>query len=92
MFKIEELSGSLIKSGRFRDAIIPFISELDKAHAQGVITSGESKMLHRAFCELLLIPDASSATILGDKMLALSLRMPPIEVAEFHRNVEDSRK
>lgn len=92
MFKIEELSGSLIKSGRFKESIGPFILELDVALEKGVITRLEMIVLQREFCHLLLVPDAIEAKKLGDKMLALSLRMPPLPDSEFHENVRKCRK
>jgi hypothetical protein len=92
MFKIEELSGSLIKSGRFDDAIRVFFNELDKAHENGVISRDEMIRLQREFSYLLLRPDAAQAKKLGDAMLALSLRMPPVAEAVFEKNVKDSRR
>ena len=91
-FKIEELSGSLIKSGRFKEAINPFVSELDKAHEKGVITRAEMILLQKAFCHLLLVPVVADARALGDKMLALQLRMPSISESEFLGNLRESKK
>jgi hypothetical protein len=75
-FKIEELSGSLIKSGKFAEAIVPFFRELDEAHGNGVITHNEFLALQQDFCWLLLKPDVQKAQSLGTRMMYLAIRIP----------------
>jgi hypothetical protein len=78
IFKIDtvELSGSLIKSGRFQEAIPLLFQELDEAHGNGVITHDELMSIQLDFCRLLLKPDAKNADWLGTKMLHLAVRIP----------------
>jgi hypothetical protein len=95
MFKIEELSGSLIKSGRFKDAITAFVVELAAADNAGLVTAVEHMNLQKEFCNLLLVPDAKAAASLGDKMLALRLRVISrlsLPKEEFDENVKKSRE
>lgn len=94
-FKIEELSGSLIKSGKFNEAIVPFFKEIDHAQAWGVITHNEMLTLQEDFCWLLLHPDVKKAENLGTRMLNLAIRIPgKVEVVkeEFDKNVQESRE
>lgn len=95
MFIIEEVSGALIRSGKLYDAIRPFYSELDMAHAKGVISKSEMEELFVSFCLLLLRPDAKHAAHMGTKMLQLALRIPDylekVGDIEFNDNVEESR-
>jgi hypothetical protein len=94
-FKLDELSGSLIKSGNFSQAICPFFAELDEAMLYGVISRDETRTLQEDFAWLLLNPDAKKADYLGSKMLNLALRIPgkmkPVSSDEFDKNVENSR-
>jgi hypothetical protein len=77
-FKIDtvDLSGSLIKSGKFNEAIGLFFKELDEAHANGVLSHDEIMKLQMDFCELLLKHDAKKADWLGNRMLHLAIRIP----------------
>lgn len=95
MFKIEELSGNLIKSGRFKEAIPKFRYELCRALDHGVIKNIELFDLIEDFNELLLVPDASKAADIGNRMLQLALRTPDIielTKTEFGKNVKESRE
>lgn len=96
MFKIEELSGSLIKSGQFRQAIPMFNRELKSAVDAGCITLSEMFHLNAEFFELLLIPNVAKAEDLGEKMIKLALRIPSyvkiVTKDEFDKNVKESRE
>ncbi len=100
MFKVmEELSGSLIKSGKFRQAIPQFTTELRMALKNGVISEQEifgSKGLLNRFSAILLNPsNFDEVQALGNSMLHLALRIPnavPVVTKDvFDRNVKDSR-
>lgn len=95
-FRIEELSGSLIKSGRFKDSIEPFFLELEQAWENGVITVNELRVLERSFAHLLLVPNAEDARLLGEKMLTLHMRIlsikQPFDDEAFEANVKASRE
>jgi hypothetical protein len=96
MFKIEELSGSLIKSGNFKDAIDPFYAELDEAFIAGCITYNEWLGLSKAFAWILLNPsNYEDVKAVGDKMIALAVRLeklPAVSTEEFNANVKKSRE
>lgn len=96
MFKIEELSGSLIRSGKFKEAIPTFNRELQFAMNRGCITLGELFDINTEFCELLLVPSVTEAEDLGNKMIKLALRIPDfvpiVPAVEFDANVKASRE
>jgi hypothetical protein len=96
MFKIEELSGSLIRSGRFVDAIPAFNRELQFAINRGCITLGELFSLNTMFCNILLNPsDYDEVAELSDKMIKLALRIPdfvPVVCSDYEENVKASRE
>lgn len=97
MFKIEELSGSLIRSGRFADAIWPFSNELQAALHHGVISIDEMFTLNRHFNRILLNPSKTEEVVdLSNRMIKLALRIPDyVPVAkqkEFDKNVKASRE
>jgi hypothetical protein len=96
MFKIEELSGHLIRSGRFRDAIWPFSNEVQAALHHGVITLEELFALQRAFSFILLNPSNPDEVVqLSNRMLKLALRIPgyvpSVGSEEFEKNLKASR-
>lgn len=97
MFRLDELSGHLIKSGRFKDAIDKFYFELDTAKTLGVITYDEFYFLSRQFAFILLNPsDYKEVEALGNKMLNLAIRIPGklpiVSEEEFKKNVKQSRE
>lgn len=97
MFKINELSGHLIKSGRFKEAIPKFYDELKECVANGVISFRETTQLSEAFAHILLNPsDILEVNSLGDKMITLVLRIPgkipTVTEEEFEANVKASRE
>lgn len=76
MFKIKELSGQLIRSGRFGDAIEPFNQELKRALDNGVITIEELFTLNERFAKILLNPsDFKEVNSLGNAMIQVALRI-----------------
>ena len=80
LFKIEELSGSLIKSGRFQDAIEVFNKELMEAMYEGVISTSEllgpGGIISR-FNHILLNPsNLDAVNKLGDDMIYIAIRIP----------------
>ena len=80
MFKIEELAGTLIKSGRFVDAINIFGQEVNLAYDYGVITKeelfGPNGIIAR-FNRILLNPaDVEEVKKLGDDMIFIAIRIP----------------
>jgi hypothetical protein len=80
MFKIDELAGQLIKSGRFTDAIPVFGKELEKALAANVVTKtevfGETGIIAR-FNRILLKPNnVEDAQKLGDDLICIAIRIP----------------
>lgn len=95
MFKIEELSGSLIRSGRFKDAIPKFFEELRLALTRGVITEGEMFALSSDFAEILLNPsNIDNVSFVSERMLKLALRIPdyvPNVTTDYEKNVKASR-
>lgn len=96
MFKIEELSGSLIRSGRFREAIPAFNRELQFAMNRGCITLGELFDLNTSFCQILLNPsNVDYVSELSDKMIRLAMRIPdfmPVVTSDYEENVKASRE
>lgn len=97
MFKIEELSGSLIRSGRFKEAISVFQNEIRLALNAGVITEAEMFNLQFRFCSILLNPsDMFAVNTLSDSMLKLAMRipgyLPKVTPEEFEKNVKASRE
>lgn len=96
MFKIEELSGSLIRSGKFKEAIPSFNRELQFAVNRGCITLDELFEINTEFCQLLLVPNVVEAEDLGDKMIKLALRIPDfvpaVPLVDFDNNVKESRE
>lgn len=101
MFKIHELAGSLIKSGRFKDAVPVVINELAIAMRNGVITQEEllnpiTGLLSR-FMHICLDPsDFEKVQKLGNAFILLALRTPGmVEVCsqeEYEQNVKESRE
>lgn len=76
MFKIKELSGQLIRSGKFADAIEPFNQELKLALDNGVITIDELFTLNERFGKILLNPsDFKEVNGLGNAMIQVALRI-----------------
>jgi hypothetical protein len=76
MFKIKELSGQLIKSGRFVDAIKPFNQELRLALDNGVITIDELFDLNTRFAEVMFNPsNFKEVNLLGNQMVQVALRV-----------------
>lgn len=97
MFKLDELSGHLIKSGRFKEAIPKFYAELEEARINGVISLKEMTSLSKDFAEILLNPSSySDVEILGNKLIALVVRIPgklkKVSEEEFDANVKASRE
>lgn len=100
MFKIEELSGSLIKQGRFKEAIPKVINELHVALNKGAI--GEEELfnpiigLPAVLAQICLNPsDMKQVNAFGDKMLNLAIRCGLLEIAksdEYEKNVRESRE
>lgn len=92
---MKELSGHLIKSGKFFHSIDVFIEELDLAHQKGVITLEEQKSLMKEFCLFLLNPSRfEEIQDLGDRMLQLAIRMPDyIDSYQktFYKNIEEAK-
>jgi hypothetical protein len=101
MFKINELAGSLIKSGRFKDAVPIVINELAIAMRHGVITQEEllnpiGGLLAR-FMHICLDPsDYDSVQKLGNAFIMLALRIPGMvetcSQEEYELNVKESRE
>jgi hypothetical protein len=80
MFKIAELAGTLVKSGRFTDAIPVMGKELQLAIAHRVITNeeyfGPNGIMTR-FCKMLLNPNSvEDAQKLGDDLIFIAIRIP----------------
>ena len=76
MFKIKELSGQLIRSGRFADAIEPFNQELRMALDGGVISIDELFDLNTRFAKVLLNPSTfREVNQLGNQMIQVALRI-----------------
>lgn len=96
MFKIEELSGHLIRSGRFKEAIPTFNRELQFAINRGVIGLGEVFELNTTFCSILLNPsDVDDVSELANRMIRLALRIPdfvPVVSHDYEENVKASRE
>lgn len=96
MFKIEELSGSLIRSGRFKEAIPIFFMELKAAMSHAVITDIEMFSLSQAFASILLNPSNHELVEdLSSKMIKLALRIPnmvPTVSVDYETNVKASRE
>jgi hypothetical protein len=97
MFKIEELSGSLIRSGRFKDAIPAFHAEIRLALKHGVITEAEMFNLLQGFAAILLCPsDMFGVEVLSESMQRLALRIPDyvpqVSQEQFDANVKASRE
>jgi hypothetical protein len=96
MFKLEELSGSLIRSGRFKDAIPIFYFEVKMALSRGVISELEMFSLSQDFATVLLNPaDVDTVSELGEKMIKLALRIPglvPVVSEDYEANVKASRE
>jgi hypothetical protein len=80
MFKIDELAGTLVKSGRFKDAIPVLGKELQMAIEHRVITNQEyfgPRGIMARFCEMLLNPNsADAAQKLGDDLICIAIRIP----------------
>ncbi len=80
MFKIEELSGSLIKSGRLKDAIEKFGYELQLSLSKGVLTENEvfgTDGIIARFNRILLNPNNVEEVMkLGDDMIFIAIRIP----------------
>lgn len=94
---MQELSGHLIKSGKFYQAIEIFFEELELAVHNGVITYDERKALTVEFSLALLNPSRfREIQDLGNKMLLLALRTPEyvkdFNQKDFNQNVKDSKK
>lgn len=97
MFKLNELSGSLIKQGRFKESIDVFYNELELAVDNHVITWKELSDLSRDFSKILLNPsDYSFVQRLGTQMVNLAIRIPgyvpKATPEEFEANVKASRE
>lgn len=97
MFKLEELSGSLIRSGRFKEAIPVLLNELFRALKHGVISEDEMRnILTRFGCILLNPSDMVDVRNLSESMLRLVLRIPgyvpTVSYEEFDKNVKASRE
>lgn len=100
MFKIEELAGSLIKQGRFREAIPKVMNELCIALYKGVITEDELfnpiSGMPAVLAQVCLNPtNLKQVNAFGDKLLSLAIRCGLVEVTtaeEFNKNVKDSRE
>lgn len=80
MFKIDELGGSLIKSGRWIDAIPKVAQELELAIRHRVISSqeyfGKNGVMER-LCKMFLNPnDTDAAAKLGDDLIYIAIRIP----------------
>jgi hypothetical protein len=101
MFKIEELAGSLIKSGRFKEAVPHVLNELAIAMRNGVVTEREllnpvCGLLAR-FMHVCLNPtNVDEVQKLGNAFIMLALRTPGmVEIAskeEYEKNVKESRE
>jgi len=80
MFQIEELAGSLIKSGRFQDAIEVFGKELLLAMGFGVITKEEvfgTDGIIARFNRIILNPcNLDEVNKLGDDLIFIAIRIP----------------
>jgi hypothetical protein len=94
-FKVEELAGSLIKSGRFKEAIPRFTALLGAALDQGVVTENEYYEVLREFMHILLNPsDFNQVQEYGNKILSLNLRLhrpTSTEKLVFDKNLKESR-
>lgn len=96
MFKIEELSGSLIRSGKFSEAIPKFWSEIQLALQHGIITQAELLECGEYFSRILLNPsDVDEVNALAGHMIKLAFRIPDyvpsVPTEEFKDNVKASR-
>lgn len=94
MFRLDEISGSLIKQGRFKEAITKFYYEIDLAINSNAISYKEMMALCESFSHLLLSPSVDAAKELGDKMIMLAIRLPnyvPRVGNEFYDNIEKSK-
>ena len=99
-FKIEELSGSLIKQGRFDAAIPKVINELHIALNKGVISEDELFNpvygMPAVLARICLNPsNMDVVNKFGDKMLSIAIRCGLLEVArteEYDKNVQESRE
>lgn len=77
MFKIEELSGSLIRSGKFKEAIPQFNSEMVAAMEAGCLGITEFFFVNEQFQNILLNPsNMDDVEALSTSMIRLALRIP----------------
>ena len=80
MFKIEELAGSLIKQGRFKDALPVVGHELSLAIAHSVISRreyfGPDGIMVRLGNILLNPGDTEAVQKLGDDLIYIAIRIP----------------
>jgi hypothetical protein len=98
MFKLEELSGTLIKSGRFKEAVPVFSHEIRQALAYGILTEKELfEVIIPEWSIILLNPsNFDQVQKFGNMMLQLALRipnkLPRVSHEEFDNNVKKSRE
>jgi hypothetical protein len=80
MFKIDELAGSLVKQGRFKDALPVIGEELRRAIAHQVITNmeyfGPNGIMVRLGNILLNPADAEAVEKLGNDLIYIAIRIP----------------
>lgn len=80
IFKLDELAGSLVKSGRFLEAIPEFLKELNLAMEHGVLTEseiyGQQGVIAR-FCYVCLNPsNYDEVHKLGSDLILIAMRIP----------------
>lgn len=88
-----QTAGQLIKSGKFKEAVPLVAKEIKLALRNAVITEGEMESLFVAFSSILLDPsDYENVQVIGDKFLAIELRIPnylrPVSKEEFYNNIK----
>lgn len=95
MFKVTEIAGQLIKSGKFNDAIPVVIDELDYALREGVIMRDEMLALVQDWTHVLLNPsDFEQVQRVGERFISLAMRLPDyvqqVDQTEYKKNIEKS--
>jgi hypothetical protein len=80
MFKIDEIAGVMVKSGRFKEAVPKIAAELELALAHRVITMREyfgPNGVFERICKVMLNPnDVDAIQKLGDDLIFIAIRIP----------------
>lgn len=95
MFKVKEVAGQLIKSGRFKEAIPLVAKELDEAIAHSLVPTSTIIGLLEDWSYILLDPsDFDEVQTLGNKFIQLAVRIPgyveQVNREEYEKNKKAS--